>query len=88
MPKDQVRMILEARRRHARLLKLRAEGKTLTELARLERCSKQAIWKILQRKAPKRVRSVYVRPEPHKCRVCGFRYDSPRHAEKCGTRPR
>jgi len=83
MPKDQVRVILEARRRRARLQKLRAGGATLAELARLEGCSRQAIWKILQRKGK---RSVYdgARPEPHKCRVCGFRYDSKRHAEKCG----
>lgn len=87
MAKDQVRVILEARRRLARLQKLRAEGKTLAELAKLEGCSRQAIWKILQRKARRRVREG-LRPEPHKCRVCGFRYDSPRHAEKCGKRSR
>jgi len=84
MPKDQVRVILEARRRRARLAKLRAGGASLAELARLEGCSRQAIFKILNRKGSRR--SVYagVRPEPHKCRVCGFRYDSKRHAEKCG----
>jgi predicted Zn-ribbon and HTH transcriptional regulator len=87
MPKDQVRVILEARRRRARLVKLRADGATLAELARLEGCSRQFIWKILNRKSRG---SVYagVRPEPHKCRVCGFRYDSPRHAEKCGKSSR
>jgi len=77
---DQIQVILDARRRLARIQKLRDAGKTLQEIADAEGCTRQRVHIILARAASRRTLPARL------CPACGFARSSPVHRRECGAR--